>query len=164
MTCRLHKLHSICDRQGQGKPSVGRVRRHAACGDRTVLHKQIFSQCNKFFVPARGVEDVTPYRRTDCFPVSLCIKNSSKAEQTLIKSSADPAAPRHRGTVPGIQFAFGEYLRFCSVPRSALRYAKVRLRHFATNCEIPALRMTQDVKSPAFLLSIFPNPIDIPQK
>ena len=153
MTCRLHKLHSICDRQGQGKPSVGRVRRHAACGDRTVLHKQIFSQCNKFFVPARGVEDVTPYRRTDCFPVSLCIKNSSKAEQTLIKSSADPAAIR-------LWRIFALLLRFAL----CATLCKSSTPSFRNSCEIPALRMTQDVKSPAFLLSIFPNPIDIPQK
>ena len=35
-----------------------------------------------------------------------------------------------------------------SVSRSALHYAKVRLRHFATNCEIPALRMTHSGMRP----------------
>ena len=56
--------------------------------------------------------------------------------------------------------------RFCVAPLR-LRYAKLRLGCYATFAQddtrgkVAPLRMTQDVKSPAFLLSIFPNPIDI---
>ena len=64
------------------------------------------------------------------------LKNVTKAKQTLRSPIADPAARSDRAC------GFAPLL----VRLRTLPSAKLRLRHFATRCEMPPLRMTLGVK------------------
>ena len=85
--------------------------------------------------------------------------NASLRRKACHKPLGDPFLGRAQHALPR---------RFCAVPRyfaihckTPLHYAKLRLRHFATCCEIPPLRMTLEgysagvIREDHFLQSIF---------